>query len=145
MMAFAAGGQSVTQPGRPGFDIVEGSNIAACHIFRMIRCTEWNFYRRNRGIFGDSLPLGRGSCELLALVDDALQLFQVKLEHGSSLTRSSIVPPGVNLCFAHNTWSRMHVLLFYGRRRRIATVFLNLCHRHSGLHDLAPAAQRIGV
>ena len=71
---------------KEGFDIVEGSNIAACHILRMIMCTEWNSQRRIRGFYGDLSPPERGSCELLAFVRNGLQFFQVELEHRGPLS-----------------------------------------------------------
>ena len=71
---------------KEGFDLVEGSNIAACHILRMIMCTEWNSQRRIREIYGDLSPPERGSCELLAFVRNGLQFFQVELEHRGPLS-----------------------------------------------------------
>jgi len=151
------------------FGIVEGSNIAACHVLRMIRGTEWNSYRRKRGIQGDLLPPGRAlifpfsfcesgsvcrdalisrrtACpratirELFTFVGDGHQFFPVEHEHGGSLSGGAVVSPGVNFCFSHNARARMNIMLFYGSRRRISAVLLHLCHRHAGLHDLAAAA-----
>ncbi len=85
------------------------------------------------------------SRELLTFVRDGHQFFQVEHEHGGSLTGGTVVSPGVNLCFSHNARTRMNIMLFYGSRRRIAAILLDLRHRHAGLHDLAAAAQRIGV
>jgi len=128
---------------KEGFDLVEGSNIAACHILRMIMCTELNSYRRNRGTFGDLSPPGRGSCELLAFVRDGLQFFLVELEHCGSLSGGAVILPRVDLRFAHNARTRTNILFFDRGRRRIAAIFLDLGHRHAGLHDLAAATQRI--